>query len=84
MAAPVHEPVLYDPDDAPTVARLDTAFLVEAQRPQLNNYIRHSEVGRGQHGAVYLCMRIDSAKQPGEEGRRIPVVSCLPPTVRPY
>lgn len=78
MAAPVHEPVLYDPDDVPTVARLDTAFLVEAQRPQLNNYIRHSEVGRGQHGAVYLCLRIDSAKQPGEEGRRVPVVSCSP------
>ena len=43
----------------------------------LNNYTRHSRIGGGQHGEVYLCYKINPRYPPGHPDRRMPVVRSL-------
>ena len=67
----------YDPPgDVLTTDRLDA--YMEDGKPMLNNYIRHSKIGGGQHGEVYLCYQINPRYPRDHRGRRLAVVSqCL-------
>lgn len=64
----------YDPPgEVPTTVHLD-AYMDEG-RPMLNKYTRHSKIGGGQHGEVYLCYEIDPTYPLGHPERRRAVVS---------
>jgi len=66
--------VPYDPPgQVLTTDRLD-AYMGEGG-PMLNNYTRHSRIGGGQHGEVYLCYKINTRYPPGHPDRRMAVVS---------
>lgn len=56
-------PVLFDPEDD----------VFTTGRPILNNYVRHVQVGSGQHGQVFLCYRVNPRLPIGHPERRIPV-----------
>lgn len=74
---PASSSIPYDPPgDVLTTDRLDA--YMEDGKPMLNNYIRHSKIGGGQHGEVYLCYQINPRFPRDHPGRRLAVVSlCL-------
>jgi SNF1-activating kinase 1 len=64
----------YDPPgEVLTTDHLDA--YMEDGRPMLNNYTRHSKIGGGQHGEVYLCYKINTRYARGHPDRRMAVVS---------
>jgi hypothetical protein len=64
----------YDPPgEVLTTETLDAKM--EDGKPMLNNYVRHSKIGGGQHGEVYLCYKINSRLARGDPNRRMAVVS---------
>jgi hypothetical protein len=75
----------YDPPgEVLTTDHLEPSRM-EDGRPMLNNYIRHSKIGGGQHGEVYLCYQINARHPRGHPARQLAVVrqclvwvTCLP------
>ena len=53
----------------------DTVFRnLNEQRPMLNNYTRYARIGKGHHGEVFLCFRIDARFPVNDVRRWFPVV----------
>ncbi|KAF9552301.1 kinase-like protein [Agrocybe pediades] len=69
-----YQPVLFDPDgEVKTSDRLNAQW-DEVRGPMLNNYVRYHLIGKGQHGEVYLCKRLNHTKAAeGVKARHIPV-----------
>lgn len=63
------------PGEAPTTDHLDA--YKDHGRPMLNNYTRYARVGKGHHGEVYLCYKLNPRLPHGNPERRLPVVSCF-------
>lgn len=69
----------YDPPgEVLTTDHLRVEPSMDDGRPMLNNYIRYSKIGGGQHGEVYLCHKVNTRYPVNHPERRLAVVSqCL-------
>ena len=64
---------VFDPEgDVVTTNHLEAVF---DKKPMLNNYVRLTKVGGGQHGTVYLCHRMNTKLPRDHPEYRIEVVS---------
>lgn len=64
----------YDPPgEVLTTDHLRVEPSMDDGRPMLNNYIRYSKIGGGQHGEVYLCHKVNTRYPVNHPERRLAV-----------